>query len=105
LNNKGQVLVLFVLILPIFLLLAYFVYNELTLYGEKKNQEDLTSSLCKYYKKGTSIKELEELALKNDKDISIKIENEENNIKKTLVKEIDDLLNKKNKIKTEIKCE
>lgn len=104
-NNKGQTLVLFVMILPIALLLIYFVYTRIMLYGEKKQEEDIANSICRYYHDGKSINELEEIIKANDKDYSYKIKEENNTIKIIISKEIDSLLNKKDKVKTELICE
>ena len=104
-NNKGQTLVLFVMILPIALLLIYFVYTRIMLYGEKKHMEDIANSICRYYHNDKAIEELEEIIEANDKDYSYKIKEENNTIKIIIVKEINNLLNKKDKVKTELTCE
>ena len=103
-NKKGQVLVLFVMILPIIFLLIYFVYLQLSLYGEKKNQQDLAYTLCNYYKDGKSISNLTEISKKNDKDSTLKIEQLKQGIEITLVKVVKDVMNKENKVKTVITC-
>lgn len=104
-NNKGQTLVLFVMILPITFLLIFFVYTKITLYGEKKKEQDIASSICRYYKKGKSINELEKIIEENDKELIYKIKKEDNKIKVILVKEITNLLNKEDKVRTELICE
>lgn len=104
-NNKGQALILFVMILPVGLLLIYFVYTRIVLYSEKQQQENLANTICRYYKKGKKIDELENIVVENDKDQAFKLIEEDNKIKISLEKEINDLLNKKRKIKTELVCE
>ena len=48
-NNKGQVLVVFVILLPIFLLILGFVIDYGLLYSEKKNIDDSTHDALNYY--------------------------------------------------------
>ena len=81
------------------------VIGKVYLYGEKKIQQDLAKSACNYYKKGKDISEIKDIILKNDNDQAIKITDNNNTVKIILVKTIDNLLNKKNKIKTELICE
>lgn len=103
-NNKGQTLVLFVILLPVMLLLIYFVYTRIALYGEKNQQQDLANSVCKHYQQGESTIELEKLVLLTDDKQKLTI-TEDDKIKIILEKEINNLLNKKEKIKTELICE
>ncbi len=100
-NKKGQVLVLFVIMLPLLFLIISMIIGKVYLYGEKKSQQDLANSACIYYKKGKDISEIKNIILENDKDQAIKITNN----KIILVKYIDNLLYKKNKVKTELICE
>ena len=104
-NKKGQVLVLFIIILPLVIFIFGMVIGKVYLYGEKMRQEDLAKSACNYYKDGKSISTIENIILKNDNDQAIKITNKNNKVKIILVKQVDSLLNKKSKVKTEIICE
>lgn len=104
-NKKGQVLVLFVIMLPLIVFIISMIIGKVYLYGEKKSQQDLANSACTYYKKGKDISEIKDIILENDKDQVIKITDNNNKIKIILVKYIDNLLNKKNKVKTELICE
>ena len=104
-NNKGQTLVLFVIILPIMLLFIYFVYTKVLLYGEKNHQQNIANSICRHYKKGASLSELEILIIGNDEKQKYEIKEKNNTILIILEKDINNLLNKKDKVKTEILCE
>lgn len=104
-NKKGQVLVLFVIVLPLIIFIISMVIAKVYLYGEKKSQQDLANSACSYYKKGKSVDEIKEIILENDKEQTIKITDNNNTVKIILVKYIDNLLSKKNKVKTELICE
>ena len=86
-NNKGQALVIFVIILPIIFLLIYFVVSKVYLEGEKKNQEDILEILCDYSKKNVTDNDIIKLGLENDKDLEIRIKRN-NNIEITLEKKI-----------------
>ena len=103
-NNKGQVLVLFIMLLPITFLLIYLVYSQIFLYGEKKNQQDFAYRLCNYYKDGKSINDLEDISKENDNETSLEIKELNQGIEITLVKVVKDIINKENKIKTVITC-
>ena len=80
------------------------VIGKIYLYSEKKLQQDLARSACTYYKDGKNIDEIESIILENDKDQIIKIKNSKS-VKIILVKNTYNLINKKNKIKTELICE
>lgn len=79
-NNKGQVLVTFVLLLPfIILIITYLTSQGLILY-EKNNLDNFASTICNYQNLDT--KKLEKIILTNDENIKdIKIERENNQLK------------------------
>ena len=100
-NNKGQVLVSFLIILPVAILIAYLVFNKIYLTGEKKNQERLTTILCDTYDKTESVSEVKKVAKLNDSKQKIKVKEKNNKIvisleKKGIFKE---------KIRTSTICE
>ena len=103
-NKKGEVLVLFIIILPLVIFIFGMVIGKVYLYGEKKRQEDLAKSACNYYKDGKSIIKIKDIILENDNDQMVKITDKNNKVKIVLVKQINSLLNKKSKVKTEIIC-
>lgn len=78
-NTHGQVLVPFILILPVILLILAVVVEQGMLLSEKNNLNNLAFDLCGYSDKDNQT--LEELLLKNDTNlVNIKIIREENNI-------------------------
>lgn len=85
-NNKGQTLVIFVMILPIIVLGSLYIF--LTLYSnyEKDNQKDIIKSICDYSKKENDITELIKFGNSNDNDQDISIKRIDNKIEVTLIK-------------------
>ena len=100
-NNKGQALVSFLIILPLALLLLYFVFSKVYLSGEKSNQERLITILCDTYKKAGNITDVKKIAYENDPKQNIKIKEKNNSIVVTLEKK--GIF--KEKIKTTTICE
>lgn len=86
-NNKGQVLVTFILTLPFIILAITYLTSQGLLLYEKNNLDNLASVICNYQDLDT--KKLEAIILKNDKNIKdIKIERENDQLKTiTLSKE------------------
>lgn len=83
-NKKGQALVEFVIILPIFILLVLGCIDIGRIMYTKMNLEEQMSDVVDYYKKGKTI---EEIKNKIDDDIDIKRDNEYTTI--LLTKKID----------------
>lgn len=83
-NKKGQALVEFVIILPIFILLVLGCIDIGRIMYTKMNLEEQMSDVVDYYKKGKTI---EEIKNKIDDDIDIKNDNEYTTI--LLTKKID----------------
>lgn len=69
-NNKGQALVEFVLILPVFLFLLFAIYDFGMMFSKKNNLESISSDVIELYKKGKTVQELN--VLYDDIDIEIK---------------------------------
>ena len=83
-NNKGQSLALFVILIPLILILFIGVVDIGFIYIERRNIENTLSKAIDYYKDG---KDVETFINKNISDIEdISIEENENNIKITLKK-------------------
>ena len=57
-NNKGQALVEFVLILPIFLLLLFAIYDFGIIFTRKTSLENSSSDIINLYKNGKTIDEI-----------------------------------------------
>ena len=72
LNNKGQVLVMFVLLIPIFLLVLVLVVDISNLYIKKDELNNINYLVIDtILDKGIDDLEIKNLILKNDKDIII----------------------------------
>ena len=73
-NRKGQALVEFVLILPVFLFLLFAVYDFGMIFNKRNSLENKSTDIIMLYKDGKKIDELE--ALYSDLDISIYRDND-----------------------------
>ena len=74
-NNKGQALVEFVLILPIFILILFAVIDFGIIFYEKSSLENKSSDIIYLFKNGTSVDEIKNIY---HKDV-ISITNDDNN--------------------------
>ena len=86
-NNKGQSLVLFIIIIPLIIIMFVFVVDVSRLYYEKNRLDNINVLVLeKYSDKNDS--EIERIIRKNDSDITnIEINHENNSL--TLTKNID----------------
>lgn len=92
-NRKGQALIEFVLILPLFIFLITVVYDFGLIYSKKNNLENCSNDIIELLKKGESITEIEQIY--PGKTIEVIPEEEYNKITvKTNVKVITPGLNK-----------
>lgn len=88
-SNKGQALVEFVMILPIFLLLIFTIVDFGRVIISKSELEDTTSDVISFYYGGKTEDEINYLINKeNSDDVEIKISNRDDyvviNTKKTI---------------------
>lgn len=91
-NNKGQVLVMFVLLLPLFFILtAYVVDKSYMLYESNKLNSINHSVINSIVNSSLTNDEIIELVHKNDNDITIVEVTLEPNIKIVLEKEINSI--------------
>ena len=84
LNNKGQSLVLFIMIIPILLLIMVFVYDMGMLLYEKDRLSNTVNMAIDYTldNKEVSNEEIEELIDRNtDREVEIKIDRNDDSIK------------------------
>lgn len=102
-NKKGQVLVMFVLLLPVLFICIYLLYIQIDLRSEKKNQIKLAEYLCTYYLKTNDINKVIELGNKEDETQTIEIIDETDSIKISIIKK-KSFINKMNKIETKRTC-
>ena len=69
-NNKGQVLIEFVLILPIFILILFAVIDFGIIFNKKSNLENDSVDIINLYKNGTTFSEIEDLYDDNKIEVS-----------------------------------
>ena len=84
LNNKGQSLVLFIMIIPILLLIMVFVYDMGMLLYEKDRLSNTVNMAIDYSldNKDVSDEEIRELIDKNtDREVEVKIDRDNDSIK------------------------
>lgn len=70
-NNKGQALIEFVLILPVFLFILFAIIDFGIIFSTKSNLENDSVDIIGLYKNGTSLEELKNKYTDNDINISI----------------------------------
>lgn len=99
-NNKGQTLVIFIILLPLIILLIMFVFVKIYTSYEKTKQNGIIELICDEYKKNDNINDLLQLGYLNDETQDIKIKRINNSIQVTLIKET--FL--KIKVKTDTSC-
>lgn len=93
-NNKGQTLVIFVLLLPLFLLLFAYVVDTSILFYEKNRLDDINKMVIDYkmYHIEANEEKMNTYILKNDKEIRIeKINMDDEKIEIYLSKKIKSL--------------
>lgn len=74
-NNKGQVLVLFVIILPIIIFILFIVVDIGNIYLKKNEVCDITYNAISYLKDGKTNEEVVNLIKENNKNIKVSIDN------------------------------
>jgi len=94
-NNKGQVLVLFVIILPVILILATYMIDSGYIVSEKSKIDDINEIVLKRaLTNDLSTSEIKDLIDKNDKDIYIVDVNYDDGIRLHLQKIIEPIFGK-----------
>ena len=68
-NNKGQALIEFVLILPVFLFILFAVIDFGMIYSSKSRLENDSADIIDLYKNGTSISEIKKMYLNDEIDV------------------------------------
>ena len=74
-NRKGQALIEFVLILPVFLFILFAIIDFGNIFSKTNDLESDSADIIELFKNGTSVSELEQMYKKN----KIVISQEENN--------------------------
>lgn len=110
-NNKGQVLVMFLILLPVVLILFAYAIDKCYLLYQQNNQKNTGNIVCSYaLNTNKTDNDIRQLALENDSKLnSIKIIRSDNQAVITLEKEIDSIFGKilglsTYKIKTKTEC-
>ena len=75
-NKKGQALVEFVIILPIFLMLLFIVIDFGKILFVRVELENLSNDVIRMYDDGKNFREIEEFLKQTEKTASLKVENE-----------------------------
>ena len=70
-NNKGQVLTLFVLLLPILMILFAFIFDSSYIVRENSKLDDIAYTSLEYLNSSKDLETVKEYILKNNKDIEI----------------------------------
>ncbi len=70
-NNKGQALVEFILILPVFIMILFVIIDFGMIFNKKSNLESISNDAVLIYKENKSLVEIQELY----KDIQIELVN------------------------------
>lgn len=85
-NNKGQALIEFVLILPIFIFLLFAVYDFGMMFTTKNTLESYTSDIVSLYKEGKTVTELK--TMYKDLDITINLDDDSDYVMLTVKKNL-----------------
>jgi len=106
LNSQGQVLILFVILLPVILLVVYALFSYFNLRYEQKNLNHIAKVACEHALTGKSKDEVQKLIFENDADVIMeKIEGNTQKQSVTLQKEVDTLfLNYKTTVRVSTEC-
>ena len=70
-NNKGQALVEFILILPVFIMILFVIIDFGRIFNKKSNLESISNDAISIYKENESLVEIQDLY----KDIQIELVN------------------------------
>ena len=70
-NKKGQALIEFVLILPIFLFILFAVIDFGIIFSSKSNLENDSADIINLFKNGTSIEEIKEMYSDNSINVLV----------------------------------
>lgn len=87
-NNKGQTLVIFIILLPFICILFGYIFDSCYVMYQKKELKNIATIVCQYALNDNKPEdEIRQLALENDKDIeNIKITKTDNEAKIVLEK-------------------
>lgn len=92
-NSKGQVLVIFVILLPIFLMIFTFIIDLGMLSIEKRKCDNNTYDAVEYYLDSNDKEKTIKLIENNIEDIKVNIEDSENSVEISVSKEYKGIYN------------
>ena len=81
-NRKGQALVEFVLILPVFLMILFIIVDFGTILNNKSRLENTSADIIEMYKNGETIENISAIY----SDVSINVSNYKEKYKKVVIK-------------------
>ena len=76
-NERGQALVEFIIILPVFLLLVFCVVDFGRIISLKNELENVTSDAITYYENGEKIENIQKIVSEDVKDIKLTIKDDD----------------------------
>ena len=88
-NEKGQALVEFIIILPVFLLLVFCVVDFGRIISLKNELENVTSDAITHYENGEKIENIQKIVSEDVKDIKLTIKDEDGYIILKVEKKLD----------------
>jgi len=87
LNKKGQALIEFVIILPIFLFMLFAIIDFGIISYNKSKLESIINDVGNMFKNNETLEEINAFVNRNDKDIKVSIKKEEKYFVLTLTKD------------------
>lgn len=95
-NNKGQTLVIFIILLPIFCILLGYVVDQCYMLSQKNSLKNISQIICEYaLDTNRTEDEIRQLALENDKGIkNIDVEYFDSEVRVLLTKKAKSIFSK-----------
>lgn len=91
-NRKGQALIEFILILPVFLMILFIIIDFAVIFNAKNNLESDSNTIIELIKNGKSVDEILQLYKKEDNNFNITLVKEDNNYIKVILEDYVDLI-------------
>lgn len=94
LNEKGQILVIFIILLPLIILITFIFFQKLLLINEENHLKSIANDACSYYIKSNNKDKVIKLLKENESTIqNIIITTNKDEVIVEFDKEIKDLFN------------
>lgn len=91
-NRKGQALIEFILILPVFLMILFIIIDFAVIFNAKNNLESDSNTIIELIKNGKSVDEILQLYKKEDNNFNITLVKEDDNYTKVILEDYVDLI-------------